>query len=122
MVSKKNKNAERKKRHLSVRMKLSGTAEFPRLNVYRSLAHVYAQVIDDEAGTTLVAASTADKALEKALKGKTKKEAAKIVGEAVAKAALAKGIKGVKFDRGGYLYAGRIAAVAEGARAAGLDF
>jgi len=90
--------------------------------VYRSLNHIYAQVIDDEAGVTLASASTVEAELSKAAKGKTKKEAAKLVGQAVAKNALKAGISGVKFDRGGYLYTGRVEAVAEGAREAGLKF
>lgn len=122
MISKKNKNLDRQGRHKRVRKKISGTAETPRLNVYRSLNHIYAQVIDDVAGVTLVAASTVEKEIAKMVEGKTKVEAAKIVGAEVAKKAIEKGIKAVCFDRGGYLYIGRVEAVAEGAREAGLEF
>lgn len=122
MISKKNKNLDRQGRHKRVRKKISGTAETPRLNVYRSLNHIYAQVIDDVAGVTLVAASTVEKEIAKMVEGKTKVEAAKIVGAEVAKKAIEKGIKVVCFDRGGYLYIGRVEAVAEGAREAGLEF
>lgn len=122
MISKKNKNLDRQGRHKRVRKKISGTAETPRLNVYRSLNHIYAQIIDDVAGVTLVAASTVEKEIAKMVEGKTKVEAAKIVGAEVAKKAIEKGIKVVCFDRGGYLYIGRVEAVAEGAREAGLEF
>lgn len=122
MIGKINKNANRLKRHTRVRGKISGTAERPRLCVYRSTSEIYVQVIDDVAGVTLAAASTLDKALAaNAAKG-TKTEAAKLIGAEVAKRAIAKGIKEVVFDRGGYLYTGRIAALAEGAREAGLVF
>lgn len=122
MISKKNKNLDRQGRHKRVRKKISGTPETPRLNVYRSLNHIYAQIIDDVAGVTLVAASTVEKEIAKMVEGKTKVEAAKIVGAEVAKKAIEKGIKVVCFDRGGYLYIGRVEAVAEGAREAGLEF
>ena len=122
MVSKQNKNAIRKKRHDRMRNTLSGNAATPRLNVYRSLSHIYAQVIDDEAGVTLCAASTVEKEIAAKVAGKTKVEAAGIVGEIVGERAKAKGITAVVFDRGGYLYTGRVEAVAEGARKAGLDF
>ena len=122
MITKINKNAVRQKRHLRVRNKISGTAERPRFNVYRSTTNIYVQVIDDVAGKTLVSSSTLDKDLAKSLKGKTKVEAAKLVGEAAAKKALAAGIEEVVFDRGGYLYTGRVMAVADGAREAGLKF
>lgn len=120
MISKINKNADRKRRHLRVRNKVSGTAEAPRLCVYRSLNHIYAQIIDDTVGNTLVTASTLDKELKGQLTGKTKKEEAKAVGELLAKKALAKGIEKVVFDRGGYLYTGRVASLADGAREGGL--
>ena len=120
MINKKDKNEIRKGRHQRIRNKINGTPERPRMNVYRSLKHIYVQIIDDVAGTTLVAASTLDAELQGALDEKTKKEAAKMVGELAAKRALAKGITEVVFDRGGYLYTGRIAEVADGARAAGL--
>ena len=122
MIGKIDKNQDRKKRHVRVRAKISGTPEMPRLNVYRSLNNIYAQIIDDEAGNTLVACSTLEKEVAAQIADKTKKEAAKIVGETVAKKALAKGIEAVVFDRGGYLYTGRVKELAEGARAAGLKF
>ena len=122
MVSKKNKNALRKQRAVKVRSKVNGTPERPRLNVYRSLTHIYAQVIDDVNGVTLVSASTASKDLAKKLEGKTKIEAATLVGETVAKLAAKKGINKVVFDRAGYLYTGRVQALADGARSAGLEF
>ena len=122
MISKLDKNADRKIHHARVRKKVSGTAEAPRLNVYRSLTHIYAQVIDDVNGVTLVSASTASKDLAKKLEGKTKIEAATLVGETVAKLAAKKGINKVVFDRAGYLYTGRVQALADGARSAGLEF
>ena len=119
MVSKVNKNAMRLKRHVRVRGKISGTPECPRLNVFRSNANIYAQIIDDVNGVTLAAAST----LEKDFEGATgNAEAAKKVGAALAERAKAKGIEAVVFDRGGYVYHGRVAALAEGAREAGLNF
>ena len=119
MVSKVNKNAMRLKRHVRVRGKISGTPERPRLNVFRSNANIYAQIIDDVNGVTLVAANT----LEKEFEGATGNcEAAKKVGAALAERAKAKGIDKVVFDRGGYIYHGRVAALAEGAREAGLEF
>ncbi len=120
MFKKPNKNAVRQKRHRRLRNYLKGTAETPRLCVYRSLENIYAQVIDDVAGKTIVAANTQQADIAAAVKGKTKVEAAGIVGEAVAKKALAAGITEVVFDRGGYLYTGRVAALADGARKAGL--
>jgi large subunit ribosomal protein L18 len=122
MISKKNKNALRKQRAVKVRSKVQGTPDRPRLNVYRSLTHIYAQVIDDVNGVTLVSASTANKELAAKLQGKTKTEAATMVGETVAKLATQKGIKQVVFDRAGYLYTGRVKALADGARSAGLEF
>ena len=119
MIKKIDSNAARIKRHRRVRKNISGTAERPRLNVYRSLNHIYAQIIDDVNGVTLVAASSMDKDFTE-YGGNC--EAAKAVGNAVAKKALEKGIKAVVFDRGGYLYHGRVAALAEGAREGGLDF
>ena len=119
MVRKINKNAMRLKRHVRVRGKISGTPECPRLNVFRSNANIYAQLIDDVNGVTLVAANT----LEKGFEGATgNAEAAKKVGAALAERAKAKGIEQVVFDRGGYIYHGRVAALAEGAREAGLKF
>ena len=119
MVSKVNKNAMRLKRHIRVRGKISGTVECPRLNVFRSNANIYAQLIDDVNGVTLVSAST----LEKEFEGATgNAEAAKKVGLTLAERAKAKGIEDVVFDRGGYVYHGRVAALAEGAREGGLKF
>ena len=120
MFIKRDRNIDRVKRHNRVRKNLSGTSECPRLCVYRSNASIYAQVIDDIKGFTLAAASSVDKDLD--LNGKTKTEQAKLVGEKVGKIAVEKGIKTVVFDRGGYLYTGRVAALADGARSAGLEF
>jgi large subunit ribosomal protein L18 len=122
MITKIDRNAIRKKRHQRIRNKISGTPECPRMNVFRSLNHIYVQFIDDVNGVTLASASTVDADLKKQVEGKPKKEAAKMVGEAAAKKAQAKGIEAVVFDRGGYLYTGRVAEVADGARAAGLKF
>ena len=119
MVSKINKKAMRMKRHIRVRGKVSGTPERPRLNVFRSNANIYAQIIDDVNGVTLVSANT----LEKEFEGATGNcEAAKKVGTVLAERAKAKGITQVIFDRGGYVYHGRVAALAEGAREGGLQF
>ena len=119
MVSKINKNAMRLKRHIRVRGKISGTPECPRLNVFRSNANIYAQIIDDVNGVTLVSANT----LEKEFEGTTGNcEAAKKVGAVLAERAKAKGINVVVFDRGGYIFHGRVAALAEGAREGGLKF
>jgi large subunit ribosomal protein L18 len=122
MISKIDKNADRKQRHVRVRGKVKGTANAPRLCVYRSLNHIYAQLIDDVAGNTLVTASTLDKAIKGNLEGKTKSEEAKEVGILLAKKAIEKGIEAVVFDRAGYLYTGRVAALADGAREGGLKF
>ncbi len=126
MVGKNDKNKVRKARHDRIRFYIKGTAEKPRLNVYRSLNHIYAQVIDDTAnngeGATIAAASTVEKEIAAKIAEMTKTEAAKEVGKIVAQRALEKGIKAVVFDRGGYLYTGRVAAVADGAREAGLAF
>lgn len=111
----------RQRRHRRVRAKVQGTQERPRLNVYRSSAHIYAQVIDDLQGHTLVAASTLDSDVKDA-DGKTKTERAKAVGQLIGERAKAAGIEDVVFDRGGYLYHGRVKALAEGAREAGLKF
>lgn len=116
------KNEARKKRRLRVRGKISGTMERPRLNVYRSINHIYAQIIDDVNGHTLASASTLSAEVAKNLSGKTKTEVAFLVGEALAKNALEKGITTVVFDRAGYIYTGRVKAVADGARNAGLEF
>lgn len=110
----------RKRRQRRIRLKISGTASRPRLNVFRSLDHIYAQVIDDVAGHTLVSASTVDKEIAGQLDGKKKREQAAIVGKIVAQRALDAGIQEVVFDRGGYLYHGRIKALADGAREGGL--
>ena len=126
MISKINKNEVRKARHDRMRFKINGTAEQPRLNVYRSLNHIYAQIIDDSAndgnGATLVAASTVDKEIAAKVAEMNKTDAAKEVGKIIAERAKAKGISAVVFDRGGYLYTGRVAALADGAREGGLDF
>ena len=119
MVSKINKNAMRLKRHIRVRGKVSGTAERPRLNVFRSNANIYAQLIDDVNGVTLASANTLEKAFEGAA-GNC--EAARKVGLTLAERAKEKGITEVVFDRGGYVYHGRVAALAEGAREGGLQF
>ena len=119
MVKRIDKNAMRLKRHIRVRGKISGTPECPRLNVYRSNANIYAQIIDDVNGVTLVSANT----LEKDFEGATGNcEAAKKDGLVLAERAKAKGIEEVVFDRGGYVYHGRVAALAEGAREGGLQF
>ena len=122
MITKIDKNADRIKRHQRVRKKVSGTAECPRLCVYRSLNHIYTQIIDDVQGVTLVACSTVEKSVIEMVKDLSKKDAAKVVGQEVAKRALAKGIDTVVFDRGGYIYTGRVECVADGAREAGLKF
>ena len=113
---------KRRRVHDRVRMSVSGTAERPRLCVYRSLEHIYAQVIDDRAGKTLVSASSADKDTKKALKGGGNVAAAKVVGKAIAERAKAAGVSKVVFDRGGYKYHGRVKALADAAREAGLQF
>ena len=119
MVRKINKNAMRLKRHVRVRGKISGTPECPRLNVFRSNANIYAQIIDDVNGVTLVSANTQEKGFEGATGNA---EAAKKVGAVLAERAIAKGINEVVFDRGGYIFHGHVAALAEGAREAGLKF
>lgn len=120
MIKKQNSNVARLARHARVRKKISGTPERPRLCVFRSLKNIYAQIIDDTTGKTLVAASTLDKDLKGSYGGN--KDAAKAVGVSVAKKAAAAGITKVVFDRGGYVYHGRVAALAEGAREGGLEF
>lgn len=120
-MSEKSRKA-RIRRHRRVRAKISGTQVRPRLNVYRSLGHIYAQVIDDTVGHTLVSASTVDRELRAQVEGKDKTEAAKLVGELVAKRAQEVGVKQVVFDRGGFKYHGRIKALADAAREAGLEF
>lgn len=118
MANRKSTNEQRKKRHTRVRSTISGTAARPRLNVFRSLSNIYAQLIDDDAGVTLVSASSQDDGI----KGGGNKTAAVAVGKALAAKAKKKGISGVVFDRGGYLYHGRVQALAEGAREGGLVF
>ncbi|HUA91051.1 MAG TPA: 50S ribosomal protein L18 [Terracidiphilus sp.] len=118
MITQTKRNEIRKRIHTRIREKLSGTTERPRLNVYRSLNHIYAQVIDDQKGETLASAST----LQLKLKTGGNVAAAKEIGKAVAEKAVAQGIKQVVFDRGGYLYHGRIKALADAAREAGLEF
>ena len=122
MFKKADKKDLRAKRHLRVRKKISGTPERPRLSVYRSEKNIYAQIIDDTNRVTLVAASSLDEAVKGAVNHTGNKEAAKMVGEMVAKKAVEKGITEVVFDRGGYIYHGRIKELAEGAREAGLKF
>jgi len=120
MFNKADRKLSRERRHLRVRKKIHGTAERPRLTVFRSEKNIYAQIIDDVAGRTLVAASSLDK--DFSLKVGSNKEAAKLVGEVVAKKAIEAGITDVVFDRGGYVYHGRVQMLAEGAREAGLKF
>jgi large subunit ribosomal protein L18 len=122
LLKKRDRNEVRVIRHERVRKKISGTPARPRLSVYRSLNHIYAQIIDDAAGTTLVAASTVEKEIASSIGELDKKGASKLVGKAVAERAVAKGIKEVVFDRGGYIYTGRVAELAAGAREGGLEF
>lgn len=122
MINKQSKSDVRNKKHRRLRNHLVGTSERPRLCVFRSNKNMYAQVIDDEAGNTLVAASTLDKDLKGELTNTDDINAAKVLGEAIAKKANAKGIKQVVFDRGGYIYKGKVAALADAAREAGLEF
>ncbi|MBR3423256.1 MAG: 50S ribosomal protein L18 [Clostridia bacterium] len=119
MVNKRDKNIQRLKRHVRVRAKISGTADCPRLSVYRSNAHIYAQIIDDDKGAVLCTASSNEKGFEGI---GSNKEAAKKVGAKIAERALAKGIETVVFDRGGYIYHGRVSELASGAREGGLKF
>ncbi|MGB4609274.1 MAG: 50S ribosomal protein L18 [Saccharofermentanales bacterium] len=122
MINKIQKNKIRQRKHARVRRHISGTSERPRLSVFRSLSHTYAQVIDDTTGTTLVSASTLDAEISTKVKNTSNCEAAKLVGKLVAERSLKKDIESVVFDRSGYLYHGRVAALAEGAREAGLKF
>ncbi len=122
MISKVNKNEARAKRHGRIRNKINGTSLRPRLSVYRSTGEIYAQLIDDEKSVTLVSASTLDKEVKPLLNAKTKTEQAEIVGKTLAARALKQGIKQVVFDRGGYLYMGRVKALADAARSEGLEF
>lgn len=122
MINKIDKNKIRQRKHARVRDHISGTSERPRLSVFRSLSHIYAQVIDDNEGVTLVSASSLDSEIKDQVKNTGNCEAAKLVGELVGKRALDKNIETIVFDRSGYIYHGRVAALAEGAREAGLKF
>ena len=122
MFKKRDRNEIRVIRHARVRKKISGTPDMPRLSVYRSNKHIQAQLIDDVAGKTLCAASTLEKGIQEQMNELDKKGAAKLVGKLIAERALEAGVKTVVFDRGGYVYTGRVAEVAAGAREAGLDF
>ena len=122
MFKKINKNEVRMAKHTRIRYTLSGTAEMPRLNVYRSINEISAQIINDKEGRTLCAASTQEKALQKALAGKTKVEKAAELGKVIGERALKLGIKKVVVDRSGYAYTGRVKSLADGARSAGLEF
>jgi large subunit ribosomal protein L18 len=122
MAKQKTRSLARIKRHQRIRKHMTGTPERPRLNVFRSLTDIYAQIIDDESGRTLASASTIDKELRVKMEGLTKVEQAKIVGKAVAERARDKGVDSVVFDRGGYRYIGRVKALADGAREGGLVF
>ena len=122
MVSKKSRSEVRLKKHKRMRNRFSGTAERPRLSVFRSNNHMYAQIIDDTVGNTLVAASTLEKDVKSELKKTNDVEAAAFVGKAIAEKALEKGIKEVVFDRGGFIYQGKVKALADAAREAGLEF
>lgn len=122
MISKIDKNQNRKKRHLRIRKKVSGTPSCPRLNVFKSANNTYAQIIDDTKGITLVAASTLEAEIKSAVSHTGNKDAAKRVGLLIGKKALAAGIETVVFDRGGYIYHGRIKELGDGAREAGLKF
>ena len=121
-MAKKSNSVARVRRHARVRKNIAGTAARPRLNVFKSVSAIYAQVIDDQSGHTLVSASTVDHELREQVKGKKKSEQAKLIGQAVAERAKNKGIQAVVFDRGGYRYIGRIKALADGAREGGLQF
>lgn len=122
MINKPNKNDIRLRKHFRVRKKVSGTQERPRMNVFRSLSNIYVQIIDDTTGNTLVSASTLDTAIKGKVANTGNKEAAKEVGKLIASKAIDKGIKQVVFDRGGYIYHGRVKELADAAREAGLDF
>lgn len=122
MAKNKSRSAARERRHYRLRSRVSGTSERPRLNVFRSLSEIYAQIIDDDGGMTIVAASSIDRELRKNMDGLKKTEQARKVGLALAERAKAKGIQRVVFDRGGYRYAGRVKALADAAREGGLEF
>jgi len=121
-MTNKNRSIARERRHVRVRLNLAGTAQRPRLAVFRSVAEIYAQVIDDAAGHTLVSASSVDKDLREQMKDKKKSDQAKLVGKTIAERAKNKGIAVVVFDRGGFKYIGRVKALADGAREGGLKF
>ena len=121
-MAKNSRSIARTRRHVRVRKNLAGTAERPRLNVFRSLSAMYAQVIDDQTGRTLISASSVDRELREKLKGMKKSEQAKLIGQTLAQRAKDKGIQAVVFDRGGYRYIGRVKAFADGAREGGLQF
>lgn len=122
MINSRSRNEMRELRHKRLRKHLNGTVERPRLSVFRSLKHIYAQIIDDGTGKTLVSASTVDKSLSSQLKNTGSTDAAKKIGQAVAERAISKGISAVVFDRGGHIYLGRVKALADAAREAGLKF
>jgi large subunit ribosomal protein L18 len=122
MANRNSRSTARLRRHVRVRRSLSGTPERPRLNVFRSLGEIYAQVIDDAVGHTVVSASSVDRELRTSLEGKSKTEQARLVGQTLAERAKGKGIQRVVFDRGGYRYLGRVKALADGAREGGLEF
>lgn len=122
MIKKIDRNKNRQKRHYKMRNKIQGTPERPRLNVFRSSSNIFVQVIDDTKGVTIAAASTLDKDIKEKVNGLNKTEAAKIVGQEIAKKSIDKGIEAVVFDRGGYLYHGRVKSLADGARESGLKF
>ncbi|MBK8618148.1 MAG: 50S ribosomal protein L18 [Anaerolineales bacterium] len=121
-MAKKNRSLARERRHIRVRKTVVGSAARPRLNVFKSLSGIYAQIIDDNDGKTLISASTVDKELREQMKGMKKTEQAKAIGKAVAERAKSKGISSVVFDRGGFRYVGRVKALADGAREGGLQF
>jgi large subunit ribosomal protein L18 len=121
-MTKNSRSIARVRRHVRVRKNLAGTTERPRLNVFRSLSGIYAQVIDDQTGRTLISASSVDRDLREKLKGMKKSEQAKLIGQTLAERAKSKGIESVVFDRGGYRYIGRVKAFADGAREGGLQF
>ncbi len=121
-MSDKSRSSARIRRHARVRMNVAGSPQRPRLSIFRSLSEIYAQVIDDAAGSTIASASSIDAQLRKKMKGLKKTDQAKLVGKTVAERAKSKGIKAVVFDRGGFKYSGRVKALAEGAREGGLEF
>ncbi len=122
MLKKTIRNTARRKRHRVIRKKVYGSTQRPRLNVYRSLNHIYAQLIDDDAGVTLLATSTLDKDIKSKLEKSNNKDAARVVGEVIAEMALEKGIRDIVFDRSGYKYHGKVKALADAAREKGLNF